>query len=68
MTSNPQPTEYGFTITSADLEQGTLNRPGKVRVDKVFALAQSIAIRTFGRVNSAILERIRQELDRLTCP
>ena len=31
MAANPQPTEYGFTITSADLEQGVLNRPGKVR-------------------------------------
>jgi mRNA interferase MazF len=35
MTSNPAPTEYSFNISSSDLEKGTLNRPGKVRVDKI---------------------------------
>ena len=31
MTSNSQAVDYSFTITSADLTQGSLNRPGKVR-------------------------------------
>jgi mRNA interferase MazF len=62
MTSNPQPLDYSFTITSADLVVGTLNRPGKVRGDRVYTLAQEIAVRTFGRVNSATLARIRSLL------
>src|SRR5439155_14178217 len=33
MTSNPTATTYSFTITSADLESGRLNHPGRVRVD-----------------------------------
>jgi mRNA interferase MazF len=65
MTSNPIPVDYSFTITSSDLDRGVLNRPGKVRVDKIYTLSQSIVVKTFGRVNSAILERIRQTLQNL---
>ena len=68
MTSNPQPTMYSFTITSADLEIGTLNRPGKVRVDKIYTLAQSIVIKTFGRVDESTLIKIRKRLQALTEP
>ena len=65
MTSNPVPADYSFTITSSDLEQGTLNRPGKVRVDKIYTLSQSIVVKTFGRANPAMLERIRQTMQDL---
>ena len=34
VTSNPQVTDYSLSITSSDLIEGTLNRPGKIRVDK----------------------------------
>jgi len=59
MTSQPRSSPYGFTITSADLDRGALNHPGQVRVDKVYALAQSLVIKTFGRVNAKVLDRIR---------
>jgi mRNA interferase MazF len=62
MTSNPQATEYSFVITSADLVAGSLNRPGRVRADKIYTLAQSIIVKTFGRVNGVTLNRIRQML------
>jgi mRNA interferase MazF len=66
MTSNPQPVDYSFTITSADLIGGALNRPGKVRVDRIYTLAQSIAVKTFGQVSEEILDRIRDHLTKLT--
>ena len=66
MTSNPEAGDYGFTITSSDLEQGQLNRPGQVRVDKVYTLSQSIVVKTFGRVNSQVLDRVRSILQDLT--
>jgi len=66
MTSNPAPADYSFPITSSDLDKGALNRPGKVRVDKIYTLSQSIVVRTFGRVNETTLERIRQTLRNLT--
>lgn len=66
MTSNPTPTDYSFPISSANLEKGTLNRPGRVRVDKIYTLSQSIAVKTFGGVNAATLAQIRQVLLELT--
>ncbi len=65
MTSNPIPTEYSFTITSSDLARGSLNRPGKVRVDKIYTLSQAIIVKSFGRVNTAVLTKISQTLQQL---
>jgi len=65
MTSNPVATTYSFTITSSDLELGHLNRPGKVRVDKIYTLSQAIAVKTFGRVNLAVLDHIRSMMQDL---
>ena len=66
MTSNPAQAPYSFPITSSDLQRGTLNRPGMVRVDKIYTLSQALIVRTFGKVNELILEQIRQLLQQLT--
>ena len=65
MTSNPASVEYSFTIDSSDLKQGKLNRPGKIRVDKIYTLSQSIVFKTFGRVTTNVLDRIRNTLQSL---
>jgi mRNA interferase MazF len=65
MTSQPRSSPYACRITSADLERGTLNRPGQVRADKIYTLAQSLAVKVFGRVNASILDRIRALLQDL---
>ncbi|MBA3573304.1 MAG: type II toxin-antitoxin system PemK/MazF family toxin [Pyrinomonadaceae bacterium] len=44
LTSNPEATTYGFTVTSADLAEGALKRPSQVRVDKLFTLSQSMVL------------------------
>jgi mRNA interferase MazF len=66
MTSNPQPSEFAFTLTSDDLTAGHLNRPGQVRADRIDTLSQAIAVKTFGRVSAAVLARIREHLQALT--
>ena len=66
MTSNPVEADYSFAITSSDLAAGSLNRPGMIRVDKIYTLSQAIVVKTFGRVNERILDRIRKELQALT--
>jgi len=66
MTSNPTLTAYSFTITSADLTDGSLNRSGTVRVDKLYTLEQTLIIKTFGQVNTRTLNRIRAILRELT--
>ena len=65
MTSSPVATDYSFTITSSDLKRGKLNRPGKVRVDKIYTLSQTIVVKTFGQVNSGVLDQIRNTLQDL---
>lgn len=65
MTSNPQVTDYSFSLTSSDLVRGALNRPGKVRVDKIYTLSQAIIAKTFGRVDVATLDRVRRKLEDL---
>jgi mRNA interferase MazF len=59
LTSQPQSTPYGFTITSANLASGTLKRQSQVRVDKVYTLAQAIITQRFGKVSELVLDRIR---------
>jgi mRNA interferase MazF len=66
MTSNPRSVPYSVPISSADLGEGRLNRPGRVRVDKIYTLAQSIVLRRFGRVHPQCLDRILATLSELT--
>lgn len=68
MTSNLTPNPHSFILTSADLVSGTLNHPGRVRVDKIYTLSQGIAVKIFGKVNDATLDRIRQMLADLCRP
>ena len=60
MTSNLTQAPYSFTITSAELESGTLHRPSRVRVDKIYTLSQRIIVKSFGKVSGAVLDQIRQ--------
>ena len=66
MTSNPTLGPYSFPITSADLAHGKLNRPGTIRVDKIYTLDQQLTRRIFGRVNQITLERITALIQTLT--
>ena len=66
MTSNPAPSHYSFIVTSADLAHGNLNRPGTVRVDKIYTLDQTLIVKTFGRVNARTMSRLRAVLRELT--
>jgi mRNA interferase MazF len=50
MTSSPAPADFAFTINSSDLSSGRLNRPGQIRVDKIYTLAQAIVVKVFGKV------------------
>lgn len=68
MTSNPSPAPFSFQISNQDLVAGRLNRSGQVRPDKVYTLAQHLAVRSFGRVTPNVLERIRVALASLTRP
>lgn len=66
MTSTADSGRYSFMVTSSDLEEGRLNRPGTVRVDKIYTLSQALVVKVFGRVNAATLDRIRALLQELS--
>jgi mRNA interferase MazF len=68
MTSNPASVPNSFTISSADLIQGSLNRPGTVRADKIYTLAKSLVVRKFGKVSPSILARMHALIDVLVSP
>jgi mRNA interferase MazF len=68
MTSNPTQTQFSFQVTSSDLVEGSLNRPGTVRVDKIYTLAQSIVVKKFGKVSSPVVQRIRRLFDNVIQP
>lgn len=68
MTSNPTKTLFSFQVTASDLVNGTLNRPGTVRVEKIYTLAQSLVVKRFGRVSESVMRRIRQLLHTITSP
>jgi mRNA interferase MazF len=68
MTSNPQFSVYSFGIESKDLKQGKLNRPSHVRVDKIYTLAQSIVLKTFGRIHDHVLDQIRTIFQEIMTP
>ena len=62
MTSNPAQTAWSFRIESDYLVSGRLNRPGTVRVDRIYTLSQDLAVVRFGSVSMSVLDRIRQKL------
>jgi mRNA interferase MazF len=68
MTSNLTASPHSFILDQLDLESGRLNRPGRVRVDKVYTISQALVQQTFAKVNVATLDRIRQLLIDLTVP
>ncbi|OAD18862.1 transcriptional modulator of MazE/toxin, MazF [Candidatus Thiomargarita nelsonii] len=43
-----------------------MNLPGKIRVDKIYTLSQSIVFKKFGQVNVNVLNRIRSLLQNLS--
>jgi len=59
LTSNIENRDFTVTLTNNDLENGTLKVTSMIRVDKIYTLNKSIVIRTFGRVKSDILIKIK---------
>jgi mRNA interferase MazF len=66
MTSRPLKNAFGFTITNEAMENGRLNRPSQVRVDKIYTLSQNIIVKKFGQIDENVLTQIRKLLQNLT--
>lgn len=66
LTSNIEPREFSVILNNEDLENGVLKVTSMIRVDKIYTLNNSIAIKTFGRVKPNILTKIKDALSKLT--
>jgi mRNA interferase MazF len=62
ITSNIDDKAYSIKISSDDLSDGILLRTSCIRTDKLYTLSQSIAIRKFGAVKEAILNRVTESV------
>ncbi len=65
LTSNVESRDFAITLTTDDLEKGSLKVTSMIRVDKIYTLNKSIILKTFGRVKPAILTKIKDFLLKL---
>jgi mRNA interferase MazF len=65
VTSNLAAGGVGITISSADLEQGSLPATSLVKPDKVYTLHRRLVVKRYGRLNEAAFERVLAALDDL---
>jgi len=65
LTSNVEPRDFTITLTSDNLEAGTLKVTSMIRADKIYTLNKSIVLKTFGKVKPNILSKIKASLLKL---
>ena len=65
ITSNLTAAPHRVLIAAKDVTEGTLKKTSMVRSDKLYTLSRDIIIRRFGRLNSAILSLVFEEMDRV---
>jgi mRNA interferase MazF len=65
ITSNVEDADYSVPIDTQDFQFGFLAQPSKIKVDRITILEQSLIIKTIGRVNIEIIEKVKDELFKL---
>jgi mRNA interferase MazF len=65
VTSNIEEKDYTILITQDDIEEGDLYKNSMIRVDKIYSLSQSIAVKKLGKIEKATFERIVALLNKL---
>ena len=62
VTSNLTVFPHSLPLVSADLSNGTLNRPSMIRADKIYSLEKTLIVKSFGTVKPEILDLIYSEI------
>ncbi len=66
MTSNLRPLPYSIIVDLDDVEvPGTLRHPGKIKVDAIMSLEQSLLLRRIARLKAPLFEQVITEIERL---
>lgn len=62
ITSNIKDEECSVIIDQEDLTSGFLPAPSRIKVDKIFTLEKSLAIKSIGKVKTEVWKKVRNEL------
>lgn len=62
ITSNLTNAAHSVYVEDADMAEGKLPKPSRVKVDKVFTASQTLARKKVGRVSAEVIAQVRREL------
>src|SRR3989344_5194832 len=62
ITSNIKDEPYSVMVEQKDLAEGTLHFLSRIKADKLFTIHKAIVIRKLGRVNTTVLEQVKEEV------
>ncbi|MEM3154880.1 MAG: type II toxin-antitoxin system PemK/MazF family toxin [Candidatus Woesearchaeota archaeon] len=65
ITSNIKDEEYSIILEQKDMAEGDIHFLSRIKADKLFTLQKTIIKRKLGKVNKSILERTKQEVQKL---
>ncbi len=61
ITSNIQNSDHSVIIDDMDMESGHLPKPSRIKVNVIFTLEKSLAIKSLGKIRAVILEKAKEE-------
>jgi mRNA interferase MazF len=62
---NVKDIEYSVLIDQEDLSSGFLPSPSRIKIDKIFTLEKSLAVKSIGKIKLEIWRRVKDELFKL---
>jgi len=65
ITSNIRDEDYSIMIEQKNLVEGNIHFLSRIKADKLFTINKSIIRKKIGRVNTAILDKTKEELRKL---
>lgn len=65
ITSNIKDEEYSILLEQKDMAEGSIHFLSRIKADKLFTIHKAIIKRKLGRVNNTIIERTKQEFQKL---
>ena len=65
ITSHIKDEAYSVMLEQKEMAEGTLHFLSRIKADKLFTIHKTIVIRKLGRVNTTILEQVKEELKKL---
>lgn len=65
ITSNLQNSDYSVLVDNENLTEGSIPMKSRIKADKMFTLKQSLVNKKLAKLNTATLEKVRAELQKL---